>query len=91
MYILDFVIFCVRSNEADVNRVGCEEYNHYQSVVIALYVEHIAVVPHLRHRGESASDVGEIVPVSLFRLFVPFIKRLHRLWVIHNKLIYRLF
>jgi hypothetical protein len=47
-----------------------QDYGYYP-IVVALYVENIAIITNIIHRIKRLLDISEVRPVSLGRPFVP--------------------
>ena len=68
----------MRTHEAYIHFLIDEKDDCHNPVVVALYVEHIAVIAHIVHRVERPPDVSEIAPISPGNSLVPFFQRLVR-------------
>ena len=76
------------ANEPHINLLVDEQYNCHYPIVVALYIEHIAVVTHIVHRIERLLHVSEGVPVSIGYTFIPVTQRYISICMFGNEIPY---
>ena len=52
--------------KTDVDKFYGELNDHYQSVVVALDVEHVVLVPYAIHAVECCLYIGKTSPIAMF-------------------------
>jgi hypothetical protein len=70
------------ANESDEHILRGELDDHYHPIVVPFDIEHISLIAYTIYRIESLSNVGKVLPSSLFCLFDPIEQGCFGLWIL---------